>query len=236
MSYTELADTLENRLNLRLPPVALAFVDAPPPGVARTDAVVPSSCAFWRQAESEVFYAPAAAHLNCALGAMVMGFDLPAPQMDTLQAEVKMMCDLAYVRGEEVERVPKVAKTSAGIVYGPLRRFPLRPDVALVWGSPQQAMVLSETCGLINWAGVPAGILGRPGCGSIPTALGAGRAVQSLGCTGMRLNTNIGPELSLMVLPGKVLETLAQDLERTCRLHAQLEDHYRAKAARLSAA
>ena len=236
MDVINLSDTLESRLALRLPPVALAFVDTPPPGVPRTETVVPSGCTFWRRAEAEVFFASAEAHLNCALGAMVMGFPLPPAQMQTLEAEVKMMCELAYVRPEEVERVPKVPKASAGVVYGPLRRFPLEPDAVLLWGTPEQAMALSESCGLINWAATPAGVLGRPGCASIPTALGTGRAVQSFGCTGMRINTQIAPELFLMVLPRPLLPTLARELERTHHVHEQLEAHYRSKAARLSAA
>ena len=39
MDDISLSDALESRLALRLPPVALAFVDTPPPGVPRTEAV-----------------------------------------------------------------------------------------------------------------------------------------------------------------------------------------------------
>lgn len=233
MSYASLADTLEKRLELRLPPIALAFVQEQPPGIASTEAVVPSSCAFWRRAEEEVFYAPAAAHYNCPLGAMVMGFPLPDAQMQQLQSDVQTMCQLNYVREEEVPRVPKMPRPSSGIVYGPLRRFPLLADVALLWGTPEQAMVLGECCGLINWAGDPAGILGRPGCGSIPTAVIAGKAAQSLGCTGMRINTGIPAELFLMVLPGPQLEVLARDLDRVCGVHEQLAARYRERAAQV---
>src|SRR5438093_13386173 len=125
MSYAELADMLEKRLELPFPPIALTFVQDRPPGIPSTEAVVPSSCAFWRQAETEVFYAPASAHFNCPLGAMVMGFPLPDAPMQQLQSDVKTVGQLSYVREEEVARVPKVARASAGIVYGPLRRFPL---------------------------------------------------------------------------------------------------------------
>jgi uncharacterized protein (DUF169 family) len=234
MSYAELADTLERRLELRIPPIALAFVQEPPRGIASTEAVVPSSCAFWRRAESEVFYAPAAAHFNCPLGAMVMGFPLPEAQMQQLQSDVQTMGQLAYVREEEVPRVPKMARASSGIVYGPLRRFPVKADVALLWGTPEQAMVLGECTGLINWAGEPSGILGRPGCGSIPLAFAAGRATQSLGCTGMRINTGIPSELCLMVVPAPQLDGLARDLERVCGVHEQLAARYHARAAQVA--
>jgi uncharacterized protein (DUF169 family) len=234
MSYTELADTLENRLGLRIPPIALAFVQEQPRGVARAEAVVPSSCAFWRRAESEVFFAPAAAHFNCPLGAMVMGFPLPDAQMQQLQSDVKMMGQLAYVREEEIPRVPKMERASTGIVYGPLRRFPVKADAALLWGTPEQAMVLGECSGLINWAGEPSGILGRPGCGSIPLAITAGRATQSLGCTGMRINTGIPAELCLMVVPSSQLDVLARDLDRVCSIHERLAARYHERAAQVA--
>jgi len=234
MGYAELADTLEKRLELRFPPIALAFVRERPPGIPSTEAVVPSSCAFWRQAETEVFFAPASAHFNCPLGAMVMGFDLPEAQMQQLQSDVKTMCQLAYVREEEVARVPKMARASTGIVYGPLRRFPLKADAALLWGTPRQAMVLGECCGLINWAGEPSGLLGRPGCAGIPVAITAGKAAQSLGCTGMRINTGIPAELFLTVVSGPQLDVLARDLERVCGLHEQLAARYHERAAQVT--
>jgi uncharacterized protein (DUF169 family) len=234
MSYAEVADTLEKRLGLRMPPIALAFVQEEPRGIASTGTAVPSSCAFWRRAENEVFYAPAAAHFNCPLGAMVMGFPLPDAQMQQLQSDVKAMCQLAYVREEEVARVPKVARASSGIVSGPLRRFPVKADVVLLWGTPEQAMVLGECTGVINWAGEPSGILGRPGCGSIPVALNAGRAAQSLGCTGMRINTGIPSELFLTVVPAAQLDVLARELERVCGVHEQLTARYHERAAQVA--
>ncbi len=237
MQYTELAESLNDRLSLQMPPIALAFVTKPPPGVPVIGSFsAPSSCALWRRAETEVFYAPAEAHFNCPLGAMVMGFRLPDAQMQQLTEAVQMMCGLSYVRDEEVERVPKMATVSAGIVYGPLGRFPVKPDAVLLWVTPQQGMMMSECCGLVNWAATPAGMFGRPGCASIPTAVAAGRAAQSFGCIGMRINTGVPQELFLMVLPAAVLENVGRDLERTCAVNGQLEAYYRERAARLSAA
>src|SRR3954470_2070215 len=86
VNHSETADRIAALLELELPPVALAFVDEAPDGVESTDAVVPSACAFWRRAEEGVFYAPAEAHFNCPVGAMVMGFDLPEPVQANLGA------------------------------------------------------------------------------------------------------------------------------------------------------
>jgi uncharacterized protein (DUF169 family) len=236
MQYEKLAAVLHSRLELDFPPIALAFAGEPPRDVPRTDAVVPSTCAFWRRAEREVFFAPAEAHFNCALGAMVMGFPLPSAHQAALERDVQMMCELAYVAEAEVPRVPAMPRASAGIVYGPLARFPLRADAVVLWLTPEQGMVLAESRGQINWTAEPMRMLGRPGCAAIPAALAAGQGASSFGCTGMRINTGIPRELYLTVLPGAGLDTLAHDLERTCGLHAKLSQHYLAKQAALAPA
>ena len=123
-SYSNLAAILEENLGLQLPPVALCFVNARPPDLPVMETKVPSACAVWRLAETDVFYAPASDHFNCPLGAMVMGFDLPEPQAAGLQEELGMMCGIEYVREAELPHVPTVPNSPAGIVYGPLARFP----------------------------------------------------------------------------------------------------------------
>src|SRR5438128_318085 len=53
MSQTSLAELL----SLASPPVAIAFVDAVPPGVPHVSAVEPAGCGYWRRAAAgEVFY------------------------------------------------------------------------------------------------------------------------------------------------------------------------------------
>src|SRR3546814_13616676 len=82
MSNTEYADQLVRSLGLDLPPVAIAFMEQAPAGVAESVAIVPSACAFWREAERGVFFAAAERPFNCPVGAHVMGFDLPQPVSD----------------------------------------------------------------------------------------------------------------------------------------------------------
>lgn len=233
MDYQELARLLVSALDLRLPPVALRFVAEQPSGILRTDTVVPSACAFWREAEKQVFYAAAEDHFHCPLGAMVMGFPLPADLMQRLQEEVGMMCANTYVREEEVAHVPRLDRASAGIVYGPLAQFPFDPDAVILWLTPRQAMVMSEACGLLNWAASPASILGRPGCGAIPVALASRRPAESLGCVGMRMNTSIPEDLFLMVLPQNALENLSAELRRVSEVHQQMAAHYTDRAENL---
>ena len=233
MNHIQIDSDLQNGIPLEKPPIGLAFVDGQPFGVTRTSKVVPSSCAFWAEAEAGVFYAAAEDHYNCTLGTMVMGFELPEEQMNTLMTEVGMMCEMEYVREEEVPNVPKVEKASSGIVYGPLARMPVDPDVVLFWVKPMQAMVVNETVGQMNWADAPAGVYGRPGCAAIPVALSQGNVSQSFGCTGMRINSGISDEFMLMAVPGDKIESLAESLSQVTDVHAKLTAHYEQKAAAL---
>jgi uncharacterized protein (DUF169 family) len=234
-SYSSLAPILEDTLGLQLPPVALSFVNDRPPDVPVLETTVPSACAVWMLAETDVFYAPASHHFNCPLGAMVMGFALPEPQSAGLQEELGMMCGIEYVREAELPHVPTVPNSPAGIVYGPLARFPLQPDLVLLWATPQQSMMLSESCGLIDWSAPTPGLLGRPGCGALAAAVREDRPTQSLGCVGMRTNTGISGDSILMAFPGSSLETLHLDLPRVSNIHRQMESHYLDRIAGLEA-
>ncbi len=113
MNHKDAAKLLQENIPLDKSAIGLAFVSGPPPDAAGLGDAAPSSCAFWGEAESKVFYASAKDHYNRPLGAMVMGFPLPDAQMELLMQEVGMMCETAYVRGEEVPNVPRVEKARA---------------------------------------------------------------------------------------------------------------------------
>jgi uncharacterized protein (DUF169 family) len=235
VSYGETADRIATLLELELPPVALAFVDEAPDGVESTDAIVPSACAFWRRAEEGVFYAPAEAHFNCPVGAMVMGFDLPDQIQASLGAAVEMMCEVAYIGADEPANIPSVKSGKRGIVYGPLREFPLEPDVALVWVAPRQAMLVSEAAGSSRWMEAASRtVFGRPACGSLPSALEAQEPVLSLGCTGMRTFTEILPDRLLGVVPGSKLADFERSLAATVESNRQMQSYYDRQSAELA--
>ena len=50
-----------------------------------------------------------------------------------------------------VANIPQLAKSGSGVVYGPLSRFPLEADCALVWANPSQAILLGETLLTTGW-------------------------------------------------------------------------------------
>ena len=229
MTNVEAAVALTIELGLDIAPVALAFVDAPPHGCAISAAVVPSACGFWREAEKGVFFAPAAAHFNCPVGAMVMGFDLPQAVSEELTQVVGMMTKCGYVSAEEPGSIPTNKPGAKGIVYGPLSDFPLEPDAVLIWLIPAQAMIWGEAIGGAEWGGASLTVTGRPACAAIPQSLGEGRAALSLGCIGMRTFTGIAPERMLAVLPGAKLTPVTQALARMHAVNDRMAQFYRGR-------
>lgn len=228
MNRAEIADVLTCELSLASPPVALCATDTPPDGV-ETAGPAPSACTFWRRAEVSVMYAPAETHFGCAVGAMVMGFDLPPEVGEQLQSAVSAMSACGYVGEGEAARIAAMPGPRRGILYGPLARFPVAPDAALLWLRPEQAMLFGEAAGSVSWtATAPAPVLGRPACAAVPVALDSGKPTLSLGCAGMRTFTEIASDRLLGVIPGVRLERLARDLPLTVRANAAMRERYNA--------
>lgn len=223
MDHASLAETLSDGLHLPRPPIALAFVDTPPDGIAELSGEVPSACTFWIRAESGVFYASAKAHHNCPIGAMTMGFEIPEALEGTLMQLVGM--------------IPRDCRSKSGIVYGALARWPVMPDVILMWLLPEQAMVYNEATGSARWAKeMPSTQFGRPTCAAIPAAIEQGRPTMSLGCIGMRTLTGVPSDLMLAAVPGAQADRFVDALHDTMRANREMQAFYRAHQARFAAA
>lgn len=229
MTYQQIADSLVSRLRLDGPVIALAFVAEVPPDVPVFEAEVPSACTLWRKAESSVFYAPAEKHFNCPVGAMTMGFPLPDDVQKDLAGVVGKMCDCDYLSPTEAGEIPTVQGQKSGIVYGPLKDFPMEPDLVLMWLKPSQAMLFSEAVGGAAWTSASMSVLGRPACAALPAALAADRASFSLGCMGMRTFTEISEDRLLAAVPAGKVDEYLRSLESTVAanetMHAFYADH-----------
>lgn len=235
MDRSQAAARLTAELQLKLPPIAMTFVESPPPGLKAYDGVVPSACAFWRRAENEVFYATGEQHFNCPIGAMTMGFSMPEAVQGELMKAVKLMCDCNYIGGDEPANIPSIQKEKSGIVYGPLSQFPLQPDLVLLWLSPRQAMYFSETVGKASWsAQTPSAVLGRPACAALPVSFNAGEPALSAGCMGMRTFTEISDDLLLAVVPGEELESFVEHLHDTLAVNQAMRQYYLQQKAQLA--
>lgn len=230
--YAALADLLTETLGLAWPPVALTVVEDAPAGVAPARGEVPSACSFWRRAEQGRFYADAASHGNCLVGAHVMGIPLSAEQGQELMGLVGQMGAAEYLEGEEVANIPTLPGPTRGVVYGPLAQVEGAPDAVVLWLTPAQAMRLEEATGATRWTGAPGiATFGRPSCAAIPAALQRRQPTLSLGCAGMRIFTGVPADRLLAVLPGASLDALAAGLARMHRANQAMEPFYHEQKA-----
>jgi hypothetical protein len=100
-------NSLTDLLQLETPPVAIAFVDAAPAGVARVATPEPAGCGYWRRAAAgEVFFTTTDDHKGCPVGAHTHNVPLTADEEGALMGLVQTMVGLSYLKMEEVPRFP----------------------------------------------------------------------------------------------------------------------------------
>jgi uncharacterized protein (DUF169 family) len=231
MRNADIANRVTEALALDTPAVALTFTDEPPESAGGPDRAVPSACSFWRLAERGVFYAPAEAHFNCPVGAMVMGFPLTDAVQETLGGLVTMMSGSGYLGADEAGQIPAVQHPARGVLYGPLADLPVPPEIVLLWLTPRQAMLYNEAAGTASWSGGSPLTTGRPGCAALPAALARDSAAMSLGCAGMRTFTEISDDRMLAVIPGNRIAAFADDLDRVAAANDTMLTFYQDRKA-----
>jgi uncharacterized protein (DUF169 family) len=232
MDYREQANEIVRKLQLDIPPIALAFVESAVDGVPHFEGAVPSACTFWRRAEAGVFYASAEQHSNCLIGAMTMGFDMPASAREELMDLVGQMVACGYISPDEPEKMPSVQKKKNGIVYGPLHDFPITCDLVLLWLLPRQAMIYNEAIANASWINAPTPLFARPACGALPMAFNDQQTTFSMGCMGMRTFTEIADDRLLGVLPGNRIDDLVTALRSTVDANEVMGSCYQAQKAK----
>jgi uncharacterized protein (DUF169 family) len=228
MNFGAVSRQMVQSLQLSSPPVALGFLDEAPEGIATFDSAVPSACAFWTRAEKGLFFARADSHENCPIGVFTMGFPISEKVMSNLQEFVKKMCSASYIGAKEPECIPRMVNARRGVLYGPLRMFPIIPDLILIWVNGRQAMLLEEALGAVCWDAVSkAEAFGRPACGALAISANEKKPTLSFGCSGMRTFTDVADDKLLVSLPGSHLQALAQRLQSTVQANEDLLSFYR---------
>jgi uncharacterized protein (DUF169 family) len=234
-TYRSLEQQLSSELGLTRRPVAIAFADAPPPGVAKFLGSVPSGCTFWRHASyGRVFFTVPGDHYNCPIGSYTHSMPLPADRASELDQMLGLMSDIGYLRMEEVPGIPVLPKTPAVVVYAPLGDTPIEPDVVIFIGSAAGLMLVQESAtsaGLISNLST----LGRPTCMAVPAALAGGLVVSS-GCVGNRVYTDIGDGELYAAVSGKDVARLAAAAGRIAAANAELQEYHRARLEQLTTA
>jgi uncharacterized protein (DUF169 family) len=224
--YRRLEERLAAEIGLVRRPVAIAFLDAPPAGVAKFEGAEPSSCSFWRlAAEGRTFYTVPSDHWNCPIGSYTHTAPLPPQRAAGLEQTLGLMGELGYVRMEEIPGVFRLPETPKVVLYAPRADIPVEPSVVLFVGRPARVMLLVEAAmraGILS----PLPRLARPSCVALPAALQHG-LVTSAGCIGNRVYTGIGDDELYVAAPGRDLERLAAEVEAITAVNAALADYHR---------
>lgn len=232
-TYMPIEESLTNILGLTRRPVAVAFRDAPPPGVAKFSGQEPSGCSFWRLAAAgRVFYTVASDHHHCAIGSHTHNLPLSAERAAELDQTLGLMTGIGYLRREEVAAIPQLPQTPGAVVYAPLGATPVEPDVVMVVGLPGRVMLLQEAA-MRAGVGGPMPGLGRPTCMALPAAL-TQRVVVSTGCIGNRVYTGIGEDELYIVVAGQDLAAVAAEAETIASANAKLRAYHLERRRTLS--
>jgi len=232
--YQDLTNRFISLLHVQHIPVGLSFVEQVPEGVQHTTKRVPSACTFWRLAEQDVFSAVEEDHQECPIGMMTMGFEMPERVQQYAQALIEKMASVQYFSPAEVSALPVVQKPHQAIVYGRLDRFPIEPDVVLCRIDTQQAMLIAEALGQVNWLQGGQSTFGRPTCGVIPRTLQTGETSLSLGCIGARTYLELTPGEVILTIPGQQLAALVEKLQTTISANQALAPFHQQQKATFS--
>ena len=225
IDYRDLEKRLLEALGLQHRPVAVAFRDTPPAGVAKFAGTMPSGCSFWPLAmRGRAFYTVPADHYNCAVGSHTHNIPLPPERAQELPQTLTFMTGLGYLKMEEVPGIPQLPKTPGAVVYAPLGETPVDPDVVLFVGRPGRLMLLQEAA-LRAGVGSHVPFLARPTCMALPAAL-AGGAVASTGCIGNRVYTGLPDDELYVAIPGREAVRIADEVATIAQANTALADYH----------
>ena len=139
--YAVIEQKIQHMLGGDRRPIAIAFVDSPPAGVARFEGSEPSSCSFWRLAAAgQTFYTVPADHQNCPVGGYTHNLLEPA-RMPELEQALGLMSGIGYIRMEEVGGVFHLDQGAKFVVYSPLADAPVDPSVVIASGKPARNLL-----------------------------------------------------------------------------------------------
>jgi uncharacterized protein (DUF169 family) len=235
MNYREVEENIAKTLGMKKRPVAVKFLDAAPAGIEKFTGTEPSGCSFWRLAAAgKVFYTAPSDHYNCPIGSYTHNISLPPEHAKELEQTIGLMAQIGYVKMEEVPDIPRLENEPRAIVYAPLGESPMEPDVVLFAGTASQIMLLHEAAVRAGCAAALP-ILGRPTCMALPAAMTHGSVVSS-GCIGNRVYTGLAEGEMYVVVPGKHLSRVANELETVVSANAQLAQYHQQRKASLASA
>jgi uncharacterized protein (DUF169 family) len=232
--YGRIERLLIEKLSLERRPIGIAFSETAPQGAPKFIGSEPAGCGFWRLAAGgQVFYTAPSDHYNCPIGSYTHNIPLPAEKEAELGQTLELMTGIGYLRMEEVPGITRLPRSPDFVLYAPLGKMPVEPDVVLLAGKPASMMLLEETA---LRAGVTASLplLARPTCMAVPASL-AGSVVASTGCIGNRVYTGLDDDELYVAVPGKDIVRVADELETIASANRKLTEYHQARMAALRA-
>ena len=225
MTLAEQHHQLKTLLQLAYNPMGVSGAGDSDPITAGL-APAPSACSFGGRAEAARFTADTKSHMNCKVGAHVMGYSLAGEDMQALGALIQTMTGVSYIMPDEVPALPRLPEHQAWH-YTPLSAALATPELVLVWIDGRQVMLIQEAMGSAHWkSGKGLRTTGRPACGALALAYQHAEAVLSFGCAGMRTFTEIPDGFMLLVVPGEAVADLCRSLEQTAKSNAAVQCVY----------
>jgi uncharacterized protein (DUF169 family) len=228
MDYSILELEMCETLGLSKRPVAVTFRDSPPAGVPKFAGMEPAGCSFWQLAAGGMtFYTVPSDHCNCAMGSYTHNFSLPPEKAEELERTLSALTSSGYIKMEEIPSLPRLKKAPNLVIYSPLGDTPVNPDLIIFVARTMQAMILQEAA-LRAGIGIQLSLFGRPTCLSLPTALAQGM-VTSAGCLGNRVYTGLGDDELYVLLPGRFLQKIADEIQTIVQTNSTITDYHRAR-------
>lgn len=224
-NFAAIAATLCSALHLQQAPIAVSFSNSLPPGVPMHSGRVPAGCRFWEDAATSIFATTAADHYRCAIGVYTHNLDPSSEQQNDLTDALKIFADLGYVRAEDLPQIPVLQTRPGYVIYCPLDRSLVAPDLVLLFVNANQTLILSEATQQVENQTAPA--MGRPACAVVPQVMNTGRAALSLGCCGARAYLNVlQDDVGLFAIPGAKLPAYAERIEALAKANSVLSQFH----------
>ena len=167
---------------------------------------------------------------------MTMGFTMPESDQQRAQGLVETMASVQYFSPAEVSALPIVNKAHQSVVYGRLDLFPIPADVVLCIIDTQQAMLVAEAMGSMDWLqGGGQAAFGRPTCAVIPRTMQTNSISMSFGCVGARTYTGLTPSELVLTIPASEFTGLVERLETIVAANAALAPFHQQQKASFTA-
>jgi uncharacterized protein (DUF169 family) len=207
-NWAILASELTDLLGLSVPPVAITFRDEevspahryvsemPPPVEDGRTGAVPAGCVFWMKATEATFSTEEQDHGNCSVGSFTHGFK--SLEDVSKNSDVKALLETGWVSAETVGQLTRVNKKPLHIIYGPLSKAVIEPDVVLLRLNAKQAMMLHDSVPGLR-------IEGKPQCHIVAIAKEANEPALSVGCMLSRVRTGMSNNEMTCALPAQKL-------------------------------